>query len=115
MFDRHYHTTIHQDHSREAARILGDKFMTISEAEIESKDRVDISLKEYERLKLENAKLKYEKRSMESIIKRLGIPVDLIDRIIPSSVDFVYCDDIKDFKKHCVIRFEVCSVGLKGE
>jgi hypothetical protein len=114
MFDRHYHTTIHEDHSREAAKILGDKLESISNAEIKSKDRVDITLAEYEKLK--NDVRKYEERSrrMGSMIMRLGIPYEVIDLIDTGSIEVRTCEDPMNFKRHYEIKFTADDFLRKG-
>lgn len=105
MFDRQYHTTIHEDHSREAAKILGDKLESISNTEIKSKDRVDILLSEYERLKDNVRKYEERCRRMGSAIMRLGIPYEVIDLIDTSSIEVRTCEDPVNFKRHYEIRF----------
>lgn len=81
MFDKYYHTIVKKDYSREAARILGADLKSISEAEIKSKDRVDIPLGEYERLKNEVKRLAERERTLMSIIERLKIPAELPNRV----------------------------------
>lgn len=56
-----------------------DKFM-------ESRDRVDISLKEYEELKRVNKDLLDRLRHAEAILNNIGINADVIPHIIPESV-----------------------------
>ena len=105
MFDRHYHTTINENHSREAAKILGDKLESISNAEIKSKDRVDITLLEYEKLK-ENTRMYEERcRRMGSAIIRLGIPYEVIDLIDTDSIEVRTCEDPMNLKRHYEIKF----------
>ena len=48
-----------------------------SENEIKSKDRVNISLEEYERMKKEIEELKNENYSYENYFKRLNFPYDV--------------------------------------
>lgn len=120
MFDRYYH--IQDDHSRiEAARInsfsqekFANTLKSISEAEIKSKDRVDITLEEYERLK--NDVRKYEERSrrMGAMIMRLGIPYELLDHIITDSIYVTTCDNHMDFMKRYRIEFNAYYDPMKG-
>jgi hypothetical protein len=50
-----------------------------------SKDRVDISLEEYEHMKKEIEELKNENHSYENYFKRLNFPYDA--KIIPSTIE----------------------------
>jgi len=65
----------------------GKIMQSISEAEIESKNRVDIPLREYEQLKMENASLRERCMHMEAIFKSIfEIDPKTIERIDASSV-----------------------------
>lgn len=111
MFDRHYH--IQDEHSRvEAARInamsqekFAKQLKDISEAEIKSKDRVDITLAEYEKLKADVRKYEERCRKMGAEIMRLGIPYEVIDYIDPDTISVETCDDPLHFAAHYRIRF----------
>ena len=112
VFDRHYH--IQEDRSEAAARIVnrglekfGNKLQTISDAEIKSKDRVDITLKEYDELR--NNVRRYEERcrKMGSMIMQMGIPYEVIEHIIPGSIDVTTCDDPFNFKRRYRVEFDV--------
>lgn len=112
MFDKHY--LIHEDRSEQAARIVnrglekfGDKLQSISEAEIKSKDRVDITLKEYEQLKDNVRKYEERCRKMGSMIMQMGIPYEVIEHIIPGSIDVATCDDPCNFKRRYRVEFDV--------
>lgn len=114
MFDRHYHTTIHEDHSREAAKILGNKLESISQAEIKSKDRVDITLAEYERLKENTRRYEERCRKMGAMIMKLGIPYKVVELIENDSIEVVASEDPMRFKTHYTIRFTADHYGMKG-
>ena len=120
MFDRHYHI---QDNRSvlKAARINAEsqeKFVeqlkTISEAEIKSKDRVDITLTEYERLKDNTRKYEERCRKMGAMIMRLGIPDKVIDLIDNESIEVFTSEDPIRFKTHYQIRFTADHYGMKG-
>lgn len=121
MFDKHYY--IKEDKSVEAARInakskamLARKIESISQAEIKSKDRVDISLEEYERLKSEVKRLSERERALMSVIERFKIPADVLDYILPDSVKIYTCADM-DFMndlQHYRIEFSIPRDYLKG-
>lgn len=123
MFDRHYH--IQDEHSRvEAARInamsqekFSKQLKDISEAEIKSKDRVDITLAEYERLKSDLRRYEEKSRRLEAIVAKLGIPDEVIDAIDISTIAVETCDDPMHFVTHYRIRFivdEYLGRKLKG-
>lgn len=112
MFNRTF--IIHDDHSLDAARIiarsnrqLSNNIREISEREIESKNRVNISLSEYECLKEENERLSRENRFFETCLIRLGIPPDL--PIIQDSIKRYYCRDPIGFKDGVRIEFKFDS------
>ena len=120
MFDRHYH--IQDERSRvEAARINAmsqEKFAkqleSISQTEIKSKDRVDITLEEYERLKSGLCKYEERCRKMSAEIMRLGIPYEIIDKLDTDSIDVTTCQDPVSFKTMFRITFTVDDYVAKG-
>lgn len=91
----------------EATRELGDKLESISEAEIESKDRVDIPLSEYLRMKEELARTSRDLRHTRVLISTMGIPAEIIYAIDPASVRVCTNEDIRDFKRHYQVMFSV--------
>lgn len=112
MFDRHYH--IQDNHSAvEAARInarsqkeFGEKLESISQAEIKSKNRVDITLEEYERLKKDLDMFSTQCKRMESMLERLGIPYYVFDKIAMDSISVSTCDNHMNFMKRFYIQFD---------
>ena len=114
MFDKHLFIRMSEDHSVQAANILAmshkahdETLKVISEKEIKSKDRVDISLEEYENLKNELSDLHRENCALKLTLRSIGLPAEIIDRIIPQSVRVERCDDYRDFKMHYRINFSV--------
>jgi hypothetical protein len=120
MFDRHYH--IHDEHSRvEAARInamsqgkFANTLKDIYEAEIKSKDRVDITLEEYERLKSDLSRYQERCRKMSAEIMQLGIPYEIVDKLDTDSIDVTTCQDPVSFKTMFRIMFTVDDYVTKG-
>ena len=89
--------------SREHDKALKD----ISEAEIKSKDRVDITLAEYEALKMENAALRERCMQYEAVFRRIHIDPKVLERINPDTVFRWEIDDHRTFAKHIRIEFDV--------
>jgi hypothetical protein len=86
---------------------LGEKLEAISKEEIKSKDRVDISLEEYQRLHRHIENLERQNDHMGKLIVQLGIPAEIINSIKPDTVNVTYCDDIIDFVRHYRVAFDV--------
>lgn len=83
-------------------RELGEKLENISQAEIKSKDRVDITLEEYERMKRTIEKLTFDNRCMSEVLDRIEVPIHR--KIIPDSIRN-YCT--KDLAHHrCIYTIE---------
>lgn len=117
MFDKHLFIRVTEDHSVQAANILArsnsdfaDKLGTISQKEIKARDRVDISLEEYEQLKNEITSLRYENASLKNIFTRIGIPIKVINYILPNTVAVRKSKDYKDFVTHYNIVFDTNDI-----
>lgn len=119
MFNKYYFTN--EDNSEKAARIvnrglekLGGDLRSISQAEIEARDRVDITLKEYEKLK--NDVAKYERRLADigRLIIRLGIPAEEIEHIIPGSICVETINDPINLSTRYKITFYVDDTYKRG-
>ena len=77
---------------------------------IESKDRVDISLKEYEELKSINAQFARENGELMSILNKMGLDKRMVGRVIPGTIKVHTCDSSVTFleeKEKVRIEFEV--------
>ncbi len=99
------------DRMTEAIKVFSESQENISQAEIKSKDRVDIPLSEYlemrERIEKQESKL----RNLYCTVKRLGIPLEVIDGIVPDTIEVYRNEDVKDFITHYMIKFDV-DAGL---
>lgn len=109
MFDRMF--VIHDNHSLEAARVLArsnrqlsDSIRETSDREIESRNRVNITLAEYERLKDENKMLRRENEFFEKCLIKIGVPPDL--PIIQDSIKRYHYRDPIDFRDGVRIEFK---------
>lgn len=97
-----------------AVREHNETLKDISEAEIKSKDRVDISLAEYELLKKENRTLRERCMHMEDIFKRIALDPKLIEKVDPSTViKFRVLNDPIDFTSLIRIEFKVSQHDLE--
>ena len=90
-----------------AFRLLAEVVEKNSYQEIKARDRVDISLDRYEQLK-ERVNLA-EKRAcrMEELFEKIGIPVGVIDNIIPESIVAYSTPDDRSMNRRCKIEFIV--------
>lgn len=86
------------------------KFST--DAEIKSKDRVDISLEEYESLKKENQELKNRCAKAEQVFRSFKIEPKLFERIDPDNVRKAVTRDLQDYTAHIRIEFDVFDYEL---
>lgn len=84
-------------------REYAEKLEKISKAEIKSKDRVNITLEEYENMKKQIERLDYEVCRLQSILKKIEVPFEL--DIIPDSIETNYCTDHLNFRKIFNVRF----------
>lgn len=72
----------------------------------ETRDRVDISLKEYEELKRINRDLQIRLNQAERLLGVLDICADMIQHIDPDSVKWYYADRVNfDCKRYVRIEF----------
>ena len=93
-------------------RELGERLDNISKAEIKSKDRVDISLEEYESMKTKIKSLSYEVDRLSSILEKIEVPLD--KEIIPDSIQTCWCDDIRNNRHIFRVEFAIDNFDLKG-
>ena len=92
-------------------REYNEKLEEISKAEIKSKNRVDISLEEYETMKKQIEWLEYEVRRLQSIFEKIEFPFNL--DVIPDSIETTYCNDHLNFRKIFNIQFAVDDFEVK--
>ena len=93
-------------------RELGERLDNISKAEIKSKDRVDISLEEYENMKNQIGSLSYEVNRLSNILKRIEVPLD--KEIIPDSIQTCWCNDIRSNRHIFRVEFAIDHFDLRG-
>lgn len=83
----------------------------LKEDELETKDRVDISLKEYMNLINERDMLLDKVNTYESIFEGFNLPSGV--EIIPGSVSFEHNDDILNLIRRYRLMFDVDLVELR--
>ena len=103
-----------EDRSVEAAHIMAESnrkhdriLEAISEREIKSKDRVDISLDEYLRMMKKIDEFESRCETLDSVFMKIGIPTEMVDRIDPNSIDWDVCLDHCNFCKFYRITFRI--------
>lgn len=94
-----------------SCRELGRTFETISKEEIKAKDRVDITLEEYENMKRKISSLESEVRYLCSILEKIEAPLD--KNIIPDSIRTYYSDDYENFRRVFRVEFAIDERELK--
>lgn len=114
MFNR---TALNAQTVKDAARLLSEAYAKhdntlrdISDNEIKSKDRVDISLEEYDQLKNELAILRSENYSLKDTLTRIGIPFEVMADVIPSSIKVQRCEDCIGFETSYRVTFSVRDI-----
>lgn len=105
-----FNTYITQDYSKGMNAISNQMQMdrisreNIAEKEIKARDRVNISLGEYERMKNEISSLRWEVNQMRNKMELFKEVIDL-NIIQDTFVDFYDYDPCK-MKSKCIIKFE---------
>ena len=113
MFNKYFYINDNQSAitaahiTAKATKELGQKMESISQAEIKSKDRVDITLEEYLSMRKRIEELEAKNSRMSKLVIQLGIPAEVIDSIKTDSIRVVHNDDICDFVRHYRIAFDV--------
>lgn len=90
-----------------------ERMRKISELEIEARNRVNISLEEYEKLKKSVNDAKTTQFFLQSridklikIIENFGVPAEEIDKININSIVSYKCDDILNNKRRYRLEFD---------
>ena len=91
----------------------GEFFEGLQNAKASSEYRVTITLNEYLHILDEYAHMKSEAERLESRIREtnqlftaMGIPVEVIDKIIPESVEMTVCENHMDFSREYTLKFK---------
>lgn len=109
MFDKYiYHSSesVEKAAMRLESQMILDRISreNITKEQIKAKDRVDISLEEYEKMKKEISSLQWEVNQMRN---KMELFKDIIDlNIIPDTFIDLYDYDPCEMKSKCIIKFE---------
>lgn len=98
----------------EATEKHDDVLKTISDDYIKSKDRVDIPLSEYERLKKENADLRVRCNIFEDVLTRVKIDPNILVSVDPDTVRTFKMINHRDFTTTFRIEFDVPDTYYGG-
>jgi phage tail tape-measure protein len=92
---------------RESNKTLADSIIEANKNDVKARDRVDITLEEYERLKEENRLLHEEVTRLRKILTDIRIPVNIWERIKLDTIKTSVCHDIREFVDRFRIEFDV--------
>lgn len=90
-----------------ATKEHNETLKNISDAEIKSKDRVDIPLRDYLRMKDDLERTARELTHANFLLAQMGIPAEVVKRIEGSTIRVETCEDPCDFKRGYRITFKV--------
>ena len=86
---------------------LNTTLVEASQADIKARDRVDISLSEYEALKDENRELKRMVDQLSDVLKMIDFPIEILRKVRPETIEKSYSDDHIRFRTRYRIEFDV--------
>lgn len=92
---------------KESSETLAKSITEASKDEIKARDRVDITLEEYEQLKEEVKVLRQENRELRNILGSFRFPINLWRRVKVDTIKTSVCHDVKDFIDTFRIEFDV--------
>lgn len=79
----------------------------MSEAEIRSRNRVNITVEEYDRLRQELETLKCDNRLMRYLLTCIGIPEHVLRKIKTDTVKVETSEDLRWFRRYYRVTFAV--------
>ena len=98
-----------------SSKTLADSIIEANKNDVKARDRVDITLEEYERLKNENRLLNEEVTRLRMILSDIRIPVNIWKRIKLDTIKTSVCHEIREFVDRFCIEFDVDVVCPYGE
>ncbi len=109
---RNYIEQQKEKHLKEANDLLLQQ-NKLKEEELKTKDRVDLSLNEYNRLIEENKQLKLEINSLLEFFKKLKIPFEILNSLDMDSVEVCTYDNARAMTQSYRIQFDISTLGRK--
>lgn len=91
--------------------MLAEKIEAATKADIEARNRVDISLEEYNTMKNDIRKLEVENGRLKTLLEKINFPFSL--NVVPDTISTRYCHDAMDFMVNVEIRFKVNDLDLR--
>ena len=120
MFDKHI-TIFSDENAIPAAKIkaqaieeLGKKAERMVDDMIASKDRADISMKEYLELKDKTVRYEQSLKDIGRFIAKLGIPAEVVEAIDANSIEVYTSKDHFRFRTTYMIKFETDDIEIGG-
>ena len=92
---------------KDSSETLAKSITEASKDEIKARDRVDITLEEYERLKEENKLLQMKVKDLYMILDSFRFPVNLYKRVKVDTIKTSVCHNVRDFIDTFRIEFDV--------
>lgn len=89
-----------------------DTLKSISDAEIKSKDRVDIPLRDYLHMKEDLERTSRELGHANYLLASMGIPAEVVNRIDGDSIHVETCDNFRYYKRTYRITFDTDASPL---
>lgn len=99
----------------ESSETLAKSITEASKDEIKARDRVDITLEEYEQLKEEVKVLRQENRELRNILGSFRFPINLWRRVKQNTIKTSVCHNVRDFIDTVRIEFDVDVLYPYGE
>lgn len=91
---------------KESSETLAKSITEASKDEIKARDRVDITLEEYEQLKEEVKVLRQENRELRNILGSFRFPINLWRRVKVDTIKTSVCHNVRDFIDTFRIEFD---------
>lgn len=91
----------------DSSETLAKSITEASKDEIKARDRVDITLEEYEQLKEEVKVLRQENRELRNILGSFRFPINLWRRVKQNTIKTSVCHNVRDFIDTFRIEFDV--------
>ena len=103
-FSNLWHNNVKREQT-EALQSISQTMALTSEKEIKARDRVNITLEDYEKMKNRISRLEWELERKSQLLNILNFPPNAIDEIDMDSVEVYKSPDLRDFVDYYQIKF----------